>query len=1169
MKVRFQSLAVWLCVVAMGLALVVGPARAQIISGDLVGTVFDKTGATVPGAKVVATNTETSVRHETTANTQGEYRFTNLPVGIYNVTASAANFATTSVNGFKVELNKTSTLPITLEVSAASTTIEVSGGAVALDTTTAQLSSTFEDQAAAVLPSATSGSGVLNLSLLSSGVASSGGVGAGSGPSVGGQRPRNNNFTIEGVDNNNKSVTGPLVYVPNDAVAEFSLLQNNFGAEYGHSSGGQFNTVVKSGTNDFHGMAYIYNNNRDYNALDTHLAAQGVGSGANCSSQGFGACSSPGPRYDFNRIGGQVGGPVIKNKLFFFVNYEYDPLGAAGSAGSVCAPDAAGWNVIDGTSGLNATNVAVFKKYVPVGTVPTASCTPTLFTAAAAAAGGSTCKPGAAGCVTTQGLSFAAPNYTNSKYLTTSGDWDITSKDQLRARYIWNNVTGLDTAAGLPTFWLSSPTKYFLVTINEYHQFTASVQNEFRVGFNRYYNVTPVGNTPFSSAVPQFPNLTFYDLGQLNVGPDPNGPQSTIQNTYQFSDAVSWTKGRHSAKFGFEGRKIISPQFFIQRSRGDYYYNTIYQYMTDAQPDNFAERSIGAHPYYGDQTAWYWFAQDNWRVTQNFTLNLGVRYEYTTIPYSQRLQNLNAIASVPGLVDFREPSAATNNWAPRIGFAWSPGHDGKTSVRAGFGEAFDVLYDNLGILSTPPELSQTVDCNLPGTPPGQGGYYCDGVNNPLYANGFLAGGGLPSTGNTSFPDQKSAAKVTSAYVPVNQKSPKSIDWTLGVQHAFANDYTFEIRYVGTRGIHLPAQIRLNNNAQTTDTVFLPTYLQMPTQAALNALPYNLSGIKHGAYGNPASKYVPAWAAGNFKGSSVVAFEPWASSTYNGLAMQLTKKFSHGLQFVGSYTFSHAIDDATADVFSTVIAPRRAQDWLNISADRSNSILDHRQRFTLALVYDVPYFKNSNWFMKNLVGNWTIAPIYTYQSGQWGTAQNAVDTNLNGDSAGDRPIFNGHGTPGTGSGVSPLCTSALPAFATCGENDYDGVNPPGPGNFNSQPYMVAYVAKNGNAQYIVAAAGAKSTVGRSTLQLNSINDIDMTVSKRLNITERVAVQFQAQSFNLFNHPQFVGGYLNDVGSIGFTGAERNMLIPTNPSFNKPQDVFSSNPRTLQLGLKVSF
>ena len=233
--------------------------------------VLDKSGAAVPNASVTAVNADTGVKYEATANATGEYRFGNLPVGYYNVSATAASFATTTVNGFHVELNRTSTLQITLEVTGTTTSIEVVGGVTALDTTTSQLSTTFENTATSTFGSAASGQGVLNLSLVSSGVATSGGVGAGTGPSVGGQRPRNNNFTIEGVDNNSKSVTGPLVFVPNDAVAEFSLLQNNFSPEFGHSSGGQFNTVVKSGTNDFHGVAYIYNNNRNYNALD-HVA---------------------------------------------------------------------------------------------------------------------------------------------------------------------------------------------------------------------------------------------------------------------------------------------------------------------------------------------------------------------------------------------------------------------------------------------------------------------------------------------------------------------------------------------------------------------------------------------------------------------------------------------------------------------------------------------------------------------------------------------------------------------------------------------------------------------------------------------------------------------------------------------------------------------------------
>lgn len=1094
---------------------------SQVISGDVAGTVYDKSGAVLPHASITMVNVATGAKYETTASVGGEFRFSNLPVGTYDVTASANNFATTKITGFKVELNKTESLAITLELSSSTTSIEVVGGVTTLDTTTSQLSSTFETEAAAILPSATSGSGVLNLSLLSSGVGSSGGVGAGTGPAVGGQRPRNNNFTIEGVDNNSKSVTGPLVTVPNDAVQEFTLLQNNFSAEYGHSSGGQFTTVVKSGTNNYHGLAYIYNENRNYFALDTLQKNQGI---------------TQVPRYDNNRFGGQVGGPIIKNKLFFFVNYEYQPIGQVGTSAAVCAPDAAGlqtiqnWTPGPGDLPIKQTNLQVFTKYVPVGTNENAAvtgCSDILLGAAQ--------DPAKSTHVTTAGLSFPLPSFSNTKNLVTSGDWNISARDQLRGRYIWNNVEGIDTAASLPVFFQPLPNKYYLVTLNEYHQFSTTVQNEFRVGFNRYYNVTSAGNFQFPG-LSQFPNLTFIDLNQLNVGPDGNAPQSTIQNTYQASDAVIWSKGKHDMKFGFEARKIISPQQFTQRLRGDYYYNSLYQYLTDGAPDNFAERSTGNAKYYGDQTAWYWFAQDYWRVRPNLTFNFGVRYEFTTIPYTQKLQKLNSIASVPGLVDFKEPDAAKNNWAPRVGIAYSPGNSGKTSIRAGFGMAYDVLYDNLGILSTPPQFSTTIDCGAT--------FNCNAFDptNPTYQNGFLAGGGLPSTGTTVFPNQAAAAMSTSAYVPVNQKSPKSIDWTLGVQHQLDNDTTFEIRYVGTRGIHLPAQIRLNRQPQVNSTVFLPTYLQAPTQAQLDALPYTLAGIEAGAYGNGDS-FVPAWEAGNFTGSNVVAFEPYASSTYNGLATQITRKMSHGLQFVGAYTFSKTIDDATADVFSTVLAPRRAQDWQNLSADRSDSILDHRHRFTLAMLYDVPFFKHSNWLMKNGVGNWTIAPIYTYQSGQWMTPQSAVDSNLNGDSAGDRPVYNPAGQAGVGSDVTALT--------------------------NSGGDVVAYLANNPNARFIVAGKGARSTAGRSLLQLDPINNVDLTLSKRISFTERFSAEFQCQAFNLLNSAQYVGGYLNDVASIGFTGAERNILIPSKANFDKPATVFSSNPRTLQLALKFFF
>jgi hypothetical protein len=1118
---------------------------AQIISGDLVGTVLDKSGAVVPGASVEMVNVETGVKHTTKANGAGEYRINNLPVGTYTVSASAANFATTVVSGFVVELNKTSTLPIVLEIRGAVTTVEVSGITPSLDTTTAQLSSTFQDQELADLPSASrgNGSGVLNLSLLGSGVATSGGVGVGTGPSVGGQRPRNNNFMIEGVDNNNKSVTGPLVNVPNDAVAEFSLLENQFSPEFGHSSGGQFNTVVKSGTNSYHGLAYVYNDNRNYNALDSLQKLAGFTSV---------------PRYDFNRFGGQFGGPILKNKLFFFGNYEYDPLGQIGTAGTVCAPTAAGFTTINATTGLSATNLAQFEKYVQPGTLANKSCTPIKWVNAPADC---TVTPTPSGCIPTLGLKVVPPSFTNSKFLTTSMDYDISAKDQIRGRYIYNSVIGISTAANLPVFYTPLPNKFHLIAINEYHTFSANLTNEFRVGFNRFAQVVTAGNFSYPS-LDSFPNLVFRDLNALQLGPNPNAPQSTVQNTYSASEAITWTKSAHTLKFGFEGRKLIAPETFTQRSRGDYEYTSTLSFLQDKAPNVLAERSNGNPVFYGDQVALYGFANDNWRIRQNLTLNLGLRYEYTTTPFGSRSQALNSAASVPGLITFAAPQPATNNWAPRVGFAYSPGTSSRTSIRGGVGEAYDVIFDNLGLLTLPPQLSSTIDCAPVGN------YNC--------ATPFLGNGGiLPGPGGVrTFPTVAAQRAATSAYLPPNTLDPKSIDWTLGVQHTFAKDYTLEVRYLGTRGIHLPTQIQLNKQPVVTPSFFLPTYTTAPSQATLDALTTTLAQISTAAA--PVSKgglgetIVPAYAAAGFNASTITGYVPWASSTYHGLAIQLNKRLSNGLQFVGAYTYSHLIDDATAEVFSTVLSPRRAQNGLNLRNDYSNSILDHRHRLTLAVIYDVPYFKHSNAFVKNTLGNWEFAPIYTYQSGQWVDPQSGVDSNQNGDSAGDRTIFNPKGTPGTGSGVNSLCTSALPSFATCGENDFNAKNgPPGKNNFDSTPYVVAYAAINPNAQYIQAQVGALANSGRNTLQLPPIDDIDLSALKRITITERFKIEFGVQAFNVLNHPQWVGGRLNDVAPIQFTGSQINVLTPQSAGFNQPQTQFVSNARTMQLALKFFF
>jgi len=1139
------GLAVLLCVLGLGVQL-----SAQVISGDLVGTVYDKTGAVVPNAAIEALNTGTGVKYTAQGTESGEYRFNNLPIGTYKVSAMAPNFATTTISSFKIELNKAVTLPITLEVKGAVTSIEVSGTAAALDTTTSTVASSFDARLNQDLPSAAITGGVNNLSLLSAGVASSGGIGAGSGPSVGGQRPRNNNFTIEGIDNNNKSVTGPLVNVPNDAVEEFSLLQNQYSPEFGHSSGGQFNTIVKSGTNNYHGAAYIYSQNRNFNAVDVSLKNQGILSN---------------PRYDNNRIGGDFGGPIIRNKLFFFGAVEYNPIGQASvSSSALCSPTSNGYTQLQNivtANNYNQNNLDVLKTYAVPGT---GGACPSVAQKDPAGNPNSksqifiqdpTAASGFSG-VDVNILPVQAPNFTNNWAAVGSINYDISATDQLRGRYIYNRSVGLDFTPNLPAFFLPTPTKNHLVTISEYHTFNPTLTNEFRVGYNRYTNITDTGNFKFAG-LDSFPNLQFFDIN-LQVGPDPNGPQFTIQNYYSAADALTWTRGHHTLKFGIQGSKYISPQSFTQRSRGDYDYNTLDLYIRDVNPDNLAERSLGDPVYYGDQSAVYLFANDDWRIKPNFTINVGIRYEYTTIPTGERLQALNKDASVPGLIDFSEPRAPKSNWGPRIGFAYSPGKSGRTSIRAGVGISYDVRYDNIGILSLPPQLSGTID---------------SAQSDVGTVSDFLKNGGiLPSPGGIqTFSSIAKQRAATANHIVVNETSPTSYQWTLGVQHSFWRDFTVEVRYVGTRGLFLNTQERINKQAKTSDTLFLPTFFQKPDQATVDGLTTTLAQI------NAQSSFTPDFRAAGFKSQNLVQFTPNGSSSYHGLATQVTKRMSGGLQFIGSYTFSHTIDDSTADFFSTVLTPRRTQDFQNLSADRANSALDRRHRFTIALLYDLPFFKNGNAFLKNTLGNWEVAPIYTYQTGEWATVQSGRDVNLNGDAAGDRVQFNPAGGPGTGTDVSPLCTSGLPAadcqlgLITCkGTEVVSDPTSPCPLGVNIVSHVVGYSANDPNAQYVRLANGARADVGRNTLLTRPINNFDVTALKRFSFTERYKVEFQAGAYNLLNHPQFVPGSLNNVNSIGYTSSGvTNYLKPGTSVFNKPDQTFASNARTLQLALKFIF
>ena len=1182
--------------VALGLALLafVPVISAQSVSGNISGTVTDKSGSLVPKASVTVSNPETGFTKTLTANEQGEFLFTDLLPGSYDITVTAAGFAKATLTRFPVQLNRTNSVAVVLDVESHKVTVEVSGTAPPINTSTPQIEGTFESKETAMLPTATlggfTGLGVLNLALLQPGVSSSGGVGQGTGPAVGGQRPTNNSFTIEGVDNNLKYSTGPNVYVPNDSVQEFSALQNQFSPEFGHSNGGQFNQVIKTGTNTFHGMLYDYTQNRYLNATDQLAVVDQV--------------SPQRPRLDLNRVGGQLGGPILKDKLFFFASGEYSPLGqAALPPGGVCAPTAAGYAQImalppglspDGatTVSVNMTNVGVLQQFLGtaqtggncVGTQGNPNFTtaggtrvtnPLYICTGGAPPSGSTCTSGIAEGIDVGNLPITAPSFENVYALVTAVDYNISDKDQLRVRYIYNRTTGLDNLASLPIFFEPSPIHNHLVAINEYHTFRPDLTNELRLGYNRYYNFTTAGNFTFPG-LDQFPNLLFLDGLNVQVGPDSNAPSFTIQNTYQASENLSWTYKNHNVRTGVEIRRYIEPTDFIQRARGDYDYTSTGLYLYDINPDFLAQRSVGTFRYYGDNIDTAWYVNDVWRILPSFSLNLGVRYEYATIPQGARIQQLNNAATVPGVLNFSEPRAPKNQFMPRLGFAWSPDAQRTWVVRGGWSMGYDVVFDNLpgNITSTgdPPTIGTTVDVTQGSTP-------------ASVINNFLANGGIPNV-IPPFMTVVEQQQATTGHIQPNWLNPVAITASLGVQHEFAKNYTVDVTYIYTHGYHLSVQTRPTRQVEISPTNFIPTFLTTPTAAQLAGLtvtPETLAGPAT-ISGAGVNSYVPSYVAGCaavtgapadaspcFSQPAFVEFSPEGTSVYHGLATQLTRRFSHGLQFSLAYTFSHDIDNSTASLATTTLTPRRPQDFQDLADDRSNSALDHRHRVSLMAYYDLPYFKSGSWLKRNVLGNWMFVPVFTFQSGGWGDLQSSLDVNGNGDSAGDRVLIHAAGAPGVGTTVTATCL--IGGIVVVGSD--------GMGNSCNPSNTVAYTAANPDARYIRSGAGGLIAnnglvvAGRNTIQMRPIDNLDFTVAKKFDVTERVRFELQAQFLNLLNHPQYVPGSINTVNPVLYqpgTGpgvAVQGLLTPGNALFGHPEQVFSSNPRIIQLGAKLTF
>jgi hypothetical protein len=1064
----------------------------QANDGNLLGTVTDASGAAIPNANVQLENTATGVKAAAKTDFTGLYRFNNVLIGNYTATVSADGFRSTLLKNVTIELNKNTTANVVLATGNVVTQVEVTEAFALIDTTTAQVANNYETRMALELPSAANPfGGVLNLSLLGAGVTSPGGFGTAQGPSVGGQRPRNNNYTVEGTDNNRKDVTGAVVTVPNDAVAEFTVLQNQFSAEFGHSSGGQFNTVIRGGTNELHGSIYEYLENRNLNSLDQSFKRQGI------LSQ---------PRYDQNRLGASVGGPVLKNRLFYYGLFQYNPLGQASTPSSATwSPTAAGYQTLATMAAadptISKTNLGILQQYLapaPVGTKTT---------------------PVKGVNIPIGILPIIQPNFSNEYDWLVSIDYSISDRDQLRGRYVDNNKSQIDINANLPIFFATRPTLTKLLSVSEFHNFSPTVTNEFRLAFNRYNDTIPVTNAQFPG-LDVFPNIQIQNDLNVQIGPDTNAPQSTVQDTYQLVENLSWTKGRHDLKFGFDGRDLISVSTFIQRVRGDYDYTTVERFLLDDVPDKLAERNVGGKPYAGNNMAYYWFVNDNWKMSRSLSVNVGVRYEFNGVPKSMKEFELNKLADVPGVLTFRAPQPQYHNFAPRIGFAYSPGSSANTVFRGGFGMAYDQVFDNVGTNARPPQATATFDSPVSDTP------------------GYLKGGGiLPNTLPASLtPAQARAA--TSSWLP-DQKQGYAINWSFGAQHIFAKDYTVEVRYVGNRGVHLLFQNQINRAAVVTPTNFLPTYLEAPSQAVLDSLPLTLTQLtterNTPGIGNTMAQY-------GFLGN-ITAYLPIGNSTYHGLAVDVNKRFSNHLLFKAGYTWSHVIDDSSAEVNSTTLTPRRAQDFLHLGPERATSLLDRRQRLTFTWIYETPWFiRDKSWLKRNVIGNYQISGTYTVESPEWATPQSGVDSNQNGDAATDRVILNPGGASGTSSDVTALK--------------------------NSAGQTVAYLANNPHAQFILAQAGALATSGRNVMPTRGINNWDANIVKVLAFRERYKFTLRADFLNTFNHSQYTPGRINSITFLNRANVT-NYLTPGNSLFRQFDQVYSSNPRIIQMSAVFNF
>ncbi len=1169
----------------LGFFLLLTPLLAQTPTGRILGTITDQSGAAVTGATVTITDVQRGSTRTLTTDQAGEYAAPDLSPGVYKVRIGAVGFKSVERTDILLEVAKDARIDLTLQPGQISETVVVSGEVPLVDTTSATLGGTLSNEVINDLP--LNGRNYENLLQLRPGVVRYPGGGF-STTSTNGLRAEDNAYVIGGLYNsepfsgqgiiNGAGIAGDSATIlPIDAIQEFNLLENP-PAEYGWKPGAIVNVGLKSGTNGLHGTAFAFG--RD-GAMDARNYF-------NCANNPCAFSQSPAPKNPrtLEQFGGSVGGPIIKDKAFFFGAYEGQRYDVGNSFGGVTSPSMV---PMSAPATVNCTSPSVSgdcASSIPNAIADLLANNIPISKASQLISG---CTVSASGSVTCNGTGFPLnnsptinivngfPNQVGVDNVVAKLDYNITPRHSVSGMYFFGNNSGtVEDFPELQDRWRSKiHTRAQVVGGNWIFTPSARWVNEARFGYNRLYQPTLPGdlNTPASSyglntgvsgpdsgGLPRigFAGFFFPGLGGFKW-PKFQGPDTLTQ----FIDQISYTAGKHAMKFGGEIRRNYVSGGAFGNARGSITFLGGVALPNSTQlEDFFAGDPFKASVLTGDPTrqshSWSYagFVQDDWRVTRTLTLNLGLRYEFNSV-IKESHNLLGNFDPALGIVQVgKQIGSAYNsdpkNFGPRFGFAWDVTGKGKTVVRGGGGliyefvnwESFLAFNNSFGLPSIP------TGAVISGT----------GTANPVTAGGTITAGNLtipplsppahyqwdratPLYGNLSSStincDPNGAGPCAIMGVDRNLTTPYVWNWDVNVQHAFAPNLTLEVGYVGNHGANLVGIRDINQEKPGTDS--------QATRPFNGKFPY-LSNI---------------FQMGNFY-----------RSNYNGLQTTLTARNYHGLSLVAGYTYSHSLDDVSAN-WDFGAGYGLPQNSLNPGAEYANSDFDVRHRLTLSLTYAIPSKKG---YAQALEG-WEINSIVTLASPQfWGP----IDLTSDLTGLGGLPVSPPQGTPqrwdffGSPSDFKSG-PQAIPFFAGTSNPAClaEAVSLDG-GVTNPQlPYQQALGTfgcyAKGKSIMIPPAYGQFGTMHRNMFPDSGFRNLDFSLAKNWHFGERVHAQFRAEFFNILNHPNFANPYggqngygLNDPAGPNFgCGCATPDIAAANPA------VGSGGPRSVQLGLKLSF